>query len=90
MGGRTPLARELLSRASHPTSCGARAEDRCPDLSCEGVLWHRDPGVPAWLGRTDVGNDDVRSENCGSKIGESGYGRRLSAKLINEKEWEQP
>ena len=47
---------------------------------------HMDPGVLAWLGREDVGNDDVRSDNCGSIFGESGHARCLSANLINDKE----
>ena len=85
MGRRTPPGRELLSRALHPTTWGARATDRCPDLSRAGILRHRDPGVLAWLGRNNVGNDDVRSENCGSTIGESGYMRRLGANLISDK-----
>ena len=46
---------------------------------------HTDPGVLAWLGREDVGNDDVRSDNCGSIFGESGHARCLSANLINDR-----
>jgi len=90
MGRRAPPARELLSRALHPTTWGARATDRCPDLSRAGILRHRGPGVLAWLGRNNVGNDDVRSENCGSRIEGSGHARRLSANLISDKERERP
>ena len=90
MGRRTPPAWELLSRALHPTTRGARAADRCPDLSRVEILRHRDPEVLAWLGRHNVGNDDERSDNCGSILEGSGHVRRLSANLISDKErWRQ-
>ena len=43
-----------------------------------------DPGVLAEHVRTDEGNDDVRSENCGLRLDGSGHTRRLSADLISD------
>ena len=85
-GRGTPPAWELLSRALHPTTRGARAADRCPDLSRAEILRHRGPAVLVWLGRHTLGNDDVRSGNCGSRHEEGGHGRRMSANLIDDKE----
>ena len=44
----------------------------------------RDPGVLTWHVRTDEGNDDARSKNCGSRLDGSGNTRRLCADLISD------
>ena len=54
-----------------------------------GLVAHG-PWGPGMARAHGCGNDDVRSEDCGSKSGESGYVRRLSANLMNGKEREQP
>ena len=83
MGGLWTGGRTLPSGASDLV--GRMGKRWVPRSLLRGVVWHRGPEIPELAVRTDVGNDDVRSDDCGSKCGESVYARRLRAKSLIER-----